>query len=120
MMPLIPFVQCPKTKDGFELHFGTNHLGHFLLTKLMLDSSLGKSEDGRVIVVSSSLMSEGKIDFDVLAYKGRPGPPEKGFAPTGYCDSKLANALFAKVKNMVSIWSLQDFNIIKRRQRMLR
>ena len=92
------------------MHFGTNHLGHFLLTKLLLDTGLGRSRDGRVVVVSSSLMAQGKIeDMDTLVYNGRPGPPELGFAPTGYCDSKLANALFAKVKVLWAIKELANY-----------
>ena len=91
--------QTWKTSDGFEIHFGTNHLGHFLLTQLMLDTTLGKSKDGRVVVVSSGLMNSGKVeDLEEMAYRGRPTPQgKKSRMATGYCDSKLVNALFNKV-----------------------
>jgi NAD(P)-dependent dehydrogenase (short-subunit alcohol dehydrogenase family) len=49
------------TKDGFELQFGTNHLGHFALTNLLLPHITG-----RVVTVASSVHRSGRIDFDDL------------------------------------------------------
>ena len=78
-----------RTKDGFELQFGANHLGHFALTGLLLDCIL-KTPKARIINVSSSVhrMGSGTIDFDNLN-------AEKGYrAATAYAQSKLANLLF--------------------------
>ncbi|KAI8485324.1 Retinol dehydrogenase 12 [Branchiostoma belcheri] len=82
---------CPKwvTEDGFERQFATNHLGHFLLTNLLLDL-LKKSAPSRVVVVSAVLYKRGKIDFDDIN-------SEKSYSPHGaYCQSKLANVLFMR------------------------
>lgn len=93
-----PMEKEVKTSDGFEAHAGVNHLGHFLLTNLLLDR-LALSAPARVVVVSSALSSSGKIDFEEYDHfkEGRqPDPSSKSFAPTGYCDSKMMNVLFAK------------------------
>lgn len=82
---------CPKalTKDGFEMQLGTNHLGHFLLTNLLLDL-LKASAPSRVVVVSSCLHQIGRIKKDDLN-------SEKSYWKwTVYGQSKLANILFAK------------------------
>lgn len=82
-----------KTQDGFEIHFGVNHLGHFLLTKLLLEL-LEKSSPSRVVVVSSALAKRACIDFDnIYAEKGHPGRQDHMKGP--YAQSKLANLLFA-------------------------
>jgi len=84
MMP--PFTQ---TKDGFEVQFGANHLGHFALTGLLLDTILATPQ-ARIVNVSSSAhrWGSGTIDFDNLN-------AEKGYKPSGaYAQSKLANLLF--------------------------
>jgi NAD(P)-dependent dehydrogenase (short-subunit alcohol dehydrogenase family) len=75
------------TEQGFELQFGTNHLGHFALTGLMLPY-LMRSEGSRIVTVSSFAHEAGKIDFDDLQC-------ERGYTPYGaYTQSKLANLLF--------------------------
>ncbi|HWV50557.1 MAG TPA: oxidoreductase [Microbacterium sp.] len=72
------------TEDGFELQLGTNHLGHFALTNLLLDRI-----SGRVVTVSSSAHQSARIDFDDLQWERRP------YKPFGaYGQSKLANLLF--------------------------
>ena len=73
-----------RTADGFELQIGTNHLGHFALTNLLLPQITD-----RIIVVSSDLHRNGKIDFDDLNWKRRSYKPW-----AAYSQSKLANLLF--------------------------
>lgn len=89
------------TKQGFELAFGTNHLGHFLLTKLLLPRLREEAQTAsaeysgaipRIITVASASHFSAKgIDFEALqhATASRTGVPE-------YAVSKLANVLFAK------------------------
>jgi len=83
MMP--PF---SKTKDGFELQFGTNHLGHFTLTGLLMDLIL-RTEDSRVVTVSSAAHKSGRIDFSDLNWEKR-----KYKKMQSYGDSKIANLYF--------------------------
>jgi NAD(P)-dependent dehydrogenase (short-subunit alcohol dehydrogenase family) len=78
-----------KTKDGFELQFGSNHLGHFALTGLLLPY-LEKSDQPRVVTLSSIAHRSGSIDFNNL--DGSNGYKAMKF----YSQSKLANLLFAK------------------------
>jgi NAD(P)-dependent dehydrogenase (short-subunit alcohol dehydrogenase family) len=73
-----------RTADGFELQFGTNHLGHFALTNLLLEHVTG-----RVVTVSSGAHLWGRIDFDDLNWERRPYK-----AWRAYGQSKLANLLF--------------------------
>jgi NAD(P)-dependent dehydrogenase (short-subunit alcohol dehydrogenase family) len=78
-----------RTKQGFELQFGTNHLGHFALTGRLLPLVL-RTPDGRVLVVSSTAQNFGGIDFDDLNWERR------SYSAWGaYGQSKLANMLFA-------------------------
>jgi NAD(P)-dependent dehydrogenase (short-subunit alcohol dehydrogenase family) len=77
-----------KTKQGFELQFGVNHLGHYALTGLLLDL-LRANAGARVVNVSSAAHHMGKMDFDDLNFFGR------GYKPwEAYGQSKLANLLF--------------------------
>ena len=75
------------TEDGFEMQFGTNHLGHFALTGLLLPL-LRKSQSPRVVNVSSLAHRGGKIDFDNLQAE------RKYLSWPAYQQSKLANLLF--------------------------
>jgi NAD(P)-dependent dehydrogenase (short-subunit alcohol dehydrogenase family) len=76
-----------KTVDGFESQFGTNHLGHFALTGLLLGRIIS-TPHARVVTVSSWGHRFGEIDFDDLN-------AEKDYDPgRAYAQSKLANLLF--------------------------
>jgi protochlorophyllide reductase len=87
------------TADGFELTFGVNHLGHFLLTRLLLDAGV-LAPGGRIVVVASG------THFGTLRKAGGyPAPrwrdprelarPDGGSGQVAYSTSKLANVLFA-------------------------
>lgn len=84
-------MMCPYTKtiDGFEMHIGVNHLGHFLLTYLLI-GLLKRSAPARIVVVSSLAHNFGWIRFHDLHSQGSYN---SGLA---YCQSKLANVLFAR------------------------
>lgn len=77
------------TMDGFETQLGVNHLGHFLLTGLLLDT-LKASAPSRVIIVSGSAHHRGKIHKEDLNMS------QKYDASAAYAQSKLANVLFAR------------------------
>ena len=76
------------TVDGFELQFGTNHLGHFALTGLLLGAMEGR-EDARVVTLSSGAHRMGRIAFDDLQGERRYRRWR------AYGQSKLANLMFA-------------------------
>jgi NAD(P)-dependent dehydrogenase (short-subunit alcohol dehydrogenase family) len=73
-----------RTADGFEMQFGTNHLGHFALTNLLL-----AHVTGRIVTVSSQGHRMGRIDFEDLNWERR-----RYRAWRAYGQSKLANLLF--------------------------
>lgn len=75
-----------RTADGFEMQVGTNHLGHFALTGLLLDKI---SE--RIVTVASSAHIIGKIDLDDLNWERR-----KYHRWQAYGQAKLANLMFAR------------------------
>jgi NAD(P)-dependent dehydrogenase (short-subunit alcohol dehydrogenase family) len=79
----IMMVAQGRTVDGFERQLGTNHLGHFALTNLLLPQVTD-----RVVTVSSGLHNGPQVDFDDLDL-------ERSYRPTrAYQQSKLANLLF--------------------------
>lgn len=76
------------TADGFELQFGTNHLGHFALTGRLIAAMEGRT-DARVVTLSSNAHKMGRIDFDDLQ-------SERGYSRwRAYGQSKLADLMFA-------------------------
>jgi protochlorophyllide reductase len=84
----VMYVPFQRTEDGFELTFGTNHLGHFALTGLLLPRLL-ETQGSRVVTVSSVAHRYGEMHFDdlMLTSHYRPDP--------AYGQSKLANLLFS-------------------------
>ena len=77
-----------KTADGFETQFGTNHLGHFALTALLLPKLLETPKSRVAITSSGAYLMGGNIHFDDLQ-------SEKHYSPwSAYSQSKLANILF--------------------------
>jgi NAD(P)-dependent dehydrogenase (short-subunit alcohol dehydrogenase family) len=77
-------IPAARTADGFEMQFGTNHLGHFALTNLLLPQVTD-----RVVTVSSGEHRRGSMDFDDLNWRNRNYD-----AWAAYRQSKLANLLF--------------------------
>ncbi|XP_017302004.1 retinol dehydrogenase 12-like isoform X5 [Diaphorina citri] len=91
----VPIKEKLTTKEGYEVHFGINHVGHFLLTNLLIEriqKSSTDMEQTKVVIVGSSLMDRGTIDFDNL--NGEKGFVQKGHSNPAYCNSKLMNYYF--------------------------
>jgi NAD(P)-dependent dehydrogenase (short-subunit alcohol dehydrogenase family) len=82
---------CPfsKTEDGFEIQMGTNHLGHFALTGLLMPL-LKNTKGARIVATSSIAHRQGNIDFEDINWEKRTYSKMKA-----YGDSKLANLYFA-------------------------
>jgi NAD(P)-dependent dehydrogenase (short-subunit alcohol dehydrogenase family) len=79
-----------ETTEGFELAFGTNHLGHFLLTELLRQRLIASAPARVVTVASRAHFRAARLDLDAARGRTRTttGFPE-------YCESKLANVLFS-------------------------
>lgn len=84
-------MRCPKTytKEGIEMQIGVNHLGHFLLTNLLLDT-LKASAPSRIVNVSSLAHKRGVINIVDFNSDDLYDPG------TAYAQSKLANVLFTR------------------------
>jgi NAD(P)-dependent dehydrogenase (short-subunit alcohol dehydrogenase family) len=83
--------QRGQTKDGFEIQFGTNHLGHYLFTRLLLDRLIASGPARIINVSSASHYQAKKIDWDKLQQ-----PTRTVTAMREYAVSKLSNVLFTK------------------------
>jgi NAD(P)-dependent dehydrogenase (short-subunit alcohol dehydrogenase family) len=90
-----------QTADGFEMQFGTNHLGHFALTGLLLDRLLAVP-GARVVTVSSLAARLGRIRFDDLEGSRHYG------AWSAYGQAKLANQLFTLELDRRATWAGSD------------
>jgi NAD(P)-dependent dehydrogenase (short-subunit alcohol dehydrogenase family) len=84
-------MMCPfsKTEDGFEIQMGTNHLGHFALTGLLMPL-LKNTKGARIVATSSIAHLQGNIDFEDINWEKRKYNTTKA-----YSDSKIANLYFA-------------------------
>ncbi|KIW47671.1 uncharacterized protein PV06_00341 [Exophiala oligosperma] len=87
----------PTTKEGYEIHIGTNHVGHALLTRLLmpllLETASSSNSDVRVVTLSSGAhaMATSGVSIDKIAT-----PMEGTWSFTRYGQSKMANVLFAR------------------------
>ncbi|WP_260985498.1 SDR family oxidoreductase [Paenibacillus xylanexedens] len=86
----VVMVKRKETSDGFEQSIGINHLGHFLLT-LLLIPPLRRAQQGRIVNVSSGAYKAGKIHFEDPHLHKRYNPIKS------YAQSKLANVLFTRI-----------------------
>ena len=101
----IMMVPYGTTEDGFEQQFGTNHLGHFALTGMLIDLLL-KTPNARVVNVSSNAHRFADLDFDNLMFDN-----EEAYTPMkSYGNSKLANLLFTY--EMQRLLEAQNANMI--------
>lgn len=114
----VPMENNVKTKDGYEIHFGVNHLSHLLVAKSLVPMMKKSTLDGggRLIFVSSALMKQGMIDYESAPHNGRiekdeNGNPKQSFAPTGYCDSKLMNAMTCKYMASILPTSVSTYSV---------
>ncbi|KAG5836757.1 hypothetical protein ANANG_G00231950 [Anguilla anguilla] len=86
-----------RTEEGLDLAFGVNHLGHFLLTRLLLER-LKMADAGRVVNVAALLYRLGGVNFPALTAPPRDSAPARsGWAHVqSYSNSKLCNLLFTR------------------------
>jgi NAD(P)-dependent dehydrogenase (short-subunit alcohol dehydrogenase family) len=87
----IMMVPYSRTEDGFESQFGVNHLAHFALTGLLLDTLLA-TPGARVVTISSNAHQRGEMDFDDLGFQNGLTYDRSA----AYNRSKLANLLFTE------------------------
>lgn len=118
----IPPKMGVKTAEGYEINFGVNHLGHFLLTNLLLERLKSSAPSRcvisvltsftkvnwifhRVVIVSSKLHEQGTMDWE--AFEGtREFEGGKRGPNAAYCSSKLANVLFGmKLAEMLKVFT---------------
>jgi NAD(P)-dependent dehydrogenase (short-subunit alcohol dehydrogenase family) len=78
--------ELARTTDGFEVQFGTNHLGHFALTNLLLEHITG-----RVVTVASQAERLGRIDFNDLNWEHKPYRSSRAYAQSKLvlCQTKI-------------------------------
>ncbi|CAL8087256.1 unnamed protein product [Orchesella dallaii] len=84
--------QLLQTKDGFEMHMGVNHLGHFLLTNMLIDN-IKRAAPSRIVNVSSTNQLIADLDLDDIMLRKATSLGFQNSLP--YNNSKLANSLFS-------------------------
>ena len=97
-MYVLGIMLCPnwKTEDGFDMQFGTNHLGHFLLTELitpLLVKAAALGSDARIVNVSSLAHYHGRIYWRDVNFEKKNNKYDRINA---YAQSKLANVMHAR------------------------
>ncbi|RKN38271.1 SDR family NAD(P)-dependent oxidoreductase [Streptomyces hoynatensis] len=92
-----------RTREGWELQFATNHLGHFALAT-GLHPVLAATSGARVVTVSSAAHLSGGVDFEDVHFRHRPYDPA-----LAYAQSKTANVLFAVEANRR--WASEDITV---------
>uniref|UniRef100_A0A2P2HXW6 Retinol dehydrogenase 12-like n=2 Tax=Hirondellea gigas TaxID=1518452 RepID=A0A2P2HXW6_9CRUS len=100
-------MMCPymETTEGFEIQMGTNHLGHFLLTNLLLPQ-MKHGQPARIISLSSLAHIGGKLDLNDLNNKKSYDKIQ------AYCNSKIANVLFTRqLAKQLSGTNIQVFSV---------
>lgn len=92
----VALTSCRRTRDGFEMHLGVNHLGHFLLTNLLLDLMKSTPGNSRIVNVASSLYKR-CLEFDFGKMNSDDPSRYNSVMPgKAYSQSKLANILFTR------------------------
>ena len=91
----VSLLEYQETEDSFESHFGINHLGHFLLTNLLLPS-MKTCPDARIVTVSSSLYKRSNDFYFTEVNSSDPTRFSNRSPGLAYSQSKLANILFTR------------------------
>lgn len=95
-VPVSGVMSPGRTEDGFGMAFGVNHLGHFLLSNLLLER-LRQCGPSRVVTVAALLHRLGQLDFPLLASgKDLVSGNSTWSSFQAYCNSKLCNVLFTR------------------------
>lgn len=107
-----------KSEDGIESQFATNHIGHFLLTKLLMDKILAAGPGSRIVNVSSSAALRGTIRYDDYNFQdGAAYDPWLGYSQAKISNIVFSRALARKLKSRgIFSYSLHPGSIISNLQ----